>query len=90
MSLNYFDPSIGKFRQHWVDSGGGNVWYIGEVIDGAMHYEGRWIRPDGSSFLNKVVIEPTPDGTVRHTIEQTTDGQQWSFFFVGIYKKAEN
>ena len=38
-SINYYDPSNGKWQQDWIGSGGGPQRYLdGEYKDGAMHF----------------------------------------------------
>jgi len=90
-SFNYFDPSIGKWRQNWVDAAGGIVWYEGEVKDGAMHFTGENIPMTGAKQLARVTLTPLSEGRVHHVIEQSTDeGKTWSVFFDGMYVKKEN
>jgi tetratricopeptide (TPR) repeat protein len=87
-SFNYFAPSIGKWRQNWVDGAGGIVWYEGEVKDGVMHFTGESISMDGSIQLARVTLTPLPDGRVHHVIEQSADdGKTWSIYFDGLYVK---
>lgn len=86
MSLNYFDPSSGKWKQNWSDARGGIVWYEGEVKDGVMHFSGENISPDGTKALARVVLEPLENGNVHHLIEQSNDGgKTWSVYFDGTY-----
>jgi tetratricopeptide (TPR) repeat protein len=89
-SLNYFDPASGKWKQNWVDDGGGVVWYEGEVRDGAMHFHGENVQADGKKSLARVVLSPLPDGTVHHVIERSDDGgKTWSKGFDAIYRLAK-
>ncbi len=87
-SFNYYDPAAGKWKQNWVDSAGGIVWYEGEVKDGVMHFSGENISMDGSKQLARVTFTPLPDGRVHHVIEQSADdGKTWSVYFDGMYVK---
>lgn len=89
MSLNFLDPATGRWRQQWVADNGSVVWYEGQVRDGAMHYAGEQISPQGNKTLARVLLEPQPDGTVRHRIENSTDGgKTWTAPFDAIYRKA--
>lgn len=89
ISLNFLDPATGKWRQQWVADNGSVVWYEGQVRDGAMHYAGEQISPQGNKILARVLLEPQPDGTLRHRIENSSDGgKTWTAPFDAIYRKA--
>jgi tetratricopeptide (TPR) repeat protein len=89
-SLNYFDPASGKWKQNWVDDGGSVVWYEGEIVDGAMHFHGENVQPDGKKSLARVLLAPLPDGAVHHVIERSDDGgKTWSKGFDAIYRPAK-
>lgn len=89
ISLNFLDPATGKWRQHWVADNGSVVWYEGQVREGAMHYAGEQIDPQGNKVLARVLLTPQPDGTVRHRIENSSDaGKTWTAPFDAIYRKA--
>lgn len=89
ISLNFLDPATGKWRQQWVADNGSVVWYEGEVRDGAMHYAGEQINPRGIKTLARVLLQPQPDGTVRHRIENSTDGgKTWTNAFEAIYRRS--
>lgn len=76
-------------NQQWVADNGSVVWYEGEVRDGAMHYTGEQISAKGNKTLARVLLQPQPDGTVRHRIENSTDGgKTWSSGFDAIYRRA--
>lgn len=85
-SLNYFDAKAGKWRQNWVDEGGGIVRYEGEVVDGVMHYAGENLSAAGQRLLSRVTLTPRPDGNVHHVIETSADdGKTWTASFDGLY-----
>jgi hypothetical protein len=88
-SFNYFDPARGTWKQNWVDETGGVVWYEGKVADGAMHYEGENVQPDGTRMDARCVLTPAADGTVHHHIDTSTDGgKTWQVYFDADYRKA--
>ena len=90
-SINYYDPGSGKWKQNWVDAGGGVVWYEGEVIDGAMHFTGENASIDGVKKLSKVILKPIDGGKVHHVIEHSTDdGKTWTPYFDGTYVPKES
>lgn len=89
-SMNYLDPSSGKWRQNWVSENGTVVRYEGAIVNGAMRYEGESVAPDGAVTRTRVTIEPKPDGSVRHVIENSTDsGATWSAAFDATYVRKK-
>ena len=85
-SVNYFDPGTGKWKQDWIDAGGGVIHYEGEFRDGAMRFEGVNYNRDGSSEPSRMAFTPLGDGTVRQFIEQSSDGgESWYVWFDAIY-----
>lgn len=85
-SMNYVDPSDGRWRQVWVGSGGAVITYEAELRDGAMRFQGRLIAPDGAVRLSRMVLEPIEDGRVRQRIEGSADGGvTWTRDFEGTY-----
>ena len=89
-SFNYFDPEEYEWRQLWVDAAGGHMDYRGEIYQGAMEFEGRNIRPDGTSSLMRMTFTPLEDGRVRQYIEESKDdGVTWSAWFDGYYTRTD-
>lgn len=85
-SVNYYDPSIGKWRQNWVDAFGGVVHYEGEIKDGVMHFQGENILWNGTKKLARVVLRPIDDVRVHQLIEHSNDeGETWQVIFGGTY-----
>jgi tetratricopeptide (TPR) repeat protein len=87
-SFNYYDASINKWRQNWVSQNGGIIWYEGELRDGKMEYEGERITPKGEKFKTRVTFSPQPDGSVRQTAADFTNGA-WVVNFDADYRKAK-
>ena len=86
-SLNYVDPSDGRWRQVWVGSGGFVIEYQAELRDGAMHFQGRAAAPDGTVRLSRMVLEPIAEGRVRQRIDGSEDGGvTWTRDFEGLYE----
>jgi tetratricopeptide (TPR) repeat protein len=85
-SINYYDPSSGKWRQNWIDENGQLIWYEGEVKNGAMHFSGKLIDKDGNQEIARVLLEPVEGGKVHHLIEHSKDdGATWYVWFEGTY-----
>jgi tetratricopeptide (TPR) repeat protein len=87
MSINYYDPSSDTWKQNWVSAGGTVIRYEGKVADGAMHFKGENVSPDGTTTLADVTLTPQEDGSVEHRIQESKDGgETWTLEFVGIYR----
>ena len=85
-SMNYYDPEIGKWRQHWVADSGYVIRYEGEFREGAMHLEGVNVAMNGDKELSRMTLSPLPDGNVRQLIQQSRDGgKTWYTWFTGTY-----
>ncbi len=87
-SVNYYDPSDGLWHQVWIDVAGNVGYFKGGLENGSMVLKGRWINPDGSSYLLNGTWSQLDDGRVRQHFEQSTDdGATWSTWFDGYYRK---
>ena len=86
-SLNFYDPQRRTWRQVWVDGFGAVLDYReGELKEGAMHFSGITINPQGDTVLQKLIFEPVAADTVRQIFESSRDrGASWSRDWVGIY-----
>jgi len=90
MSINYFDPVSGAWKQVWVDRGGGNITLEGRLRDGAMHLSGENRSRDGTTELIRGSWTPLPDGRVRQFFEQSKDGgETWYTWFDGYYVRRK-
>jgi tetratricopeptide (TPR) repeat protein len=85
-SINYYDPSSGKWRQQWVDETGSIIRYSGEFRDSLMYFEGESISPNNKITLSRMSLIPHSEEKVEQIIEQSSDnGQTWNVWFHGIY-----
>jgi len=85
-SANYFDPVSRVWKQAWVGAGGDVIEMSGRFRDGAMRFEGRQLKTDGTIELHRTTLTPLPDGRVQQHIEQSQDdGATWSVWFEGLY-----
>jgi len=85
-SINFYDPSVGKWVQNWVDSRGNVIHYAGGMEKGSMKFEGYNYASDGSKEMSRMTFTPLENGKVRQFIEQSTDeGKSWYVWFEGIY-----
>lgn len=74
-SINVFDQADGKWHQTWVDATGDQVHYIGAWANGKMEFRADDIStPQKQKVVLTMTFEPRPDGTVRQSGTQSTDG----------------
>lgn len=75
-SYSVFDaPGGGKWRQFYVDNAGSVTVFEGGIVDGAMVL----IAPGGPGVIQRMIVAPQPDGSVRQTGATSRDGgATWS------------
>ena len=86
-SLTFFDPGREKWRQVWVDHGGGVIEVEGDFEYRRLRLEGTRTRMGGRSEFCRITLDPLPNGRVHQKIEQSPDGKQWYVWFEGMYVK---
>jgi hypothetical protein len=85
-SFNFYDATLKKWRQTWVDSQGNVSEFTGEFRDGAMHLEGESHRANGRRVLRKMVLTPLEGGRVRQYSERSLDeGKTWGVAYDYVY-----
>jgi hypothetical protein len=88
VSLNFYDPGSGTWRQQWI-SPGIVLAMQGGLVDGAMVLEGplQYVK-DGRTTLLRGTWTLLPDGRVRqHFVESVDQGKTWSDWFDGYYSR---
>ena len=86
-SMTFFDPGREKWRQVWVDHGGGVIEVEGGFDYRKLRLEGTNTRMGGQSEHCRIALDPLPDGRVHQKIEQSPDGVNWYVWFEGMYVK---
>jgi hypothetical protein len=85
-SFNFYDASLRKWRQTWVDSNGGVSEFTGGFQDGAMRLEGETHRANGKRVLRRMVLSPLERGRVRQYSERSLDeGKTWGVAYDYVY-----
>jgi tetratricopeptide (TPR) repeat protein len=90
VSINYFDPANGKWKQKWAGSGQDiTEFYDGAYADGAMRFRFDVPKADGTIAVGagRLTFTNLEPGKVRQHAEQTTDGgktwrTQYDFTYV--------
>jgi hypothetical protein len=91
-SFNIFDRSVGKWRQTWVDNGGGQHDYRGALKDGNMVFVGDTPAPNGQ--LGRVPTRLTffhiSTDSVRQFSEVSADsGKTWRTAYDLMYVRRK-
>ncbi len=87
-SFNFFDRTIGKWHQFWVDDSGNYLHLTGTYADGRLVLTGEAPGPDGKPADQRLTFFNNPDGTVRQLWETSADhGASWQVVFDGLYRK---
>ena len=72
-SLNTYVPATRSWRQTWADGSGSWTEYSGTFQANQMRYLARGTNRQGAPVLLRMVFTANADGTVRQTIEASTD-----------------
>ena len=89
MSMNYYEPRSGHWKQNWVSPNlilemSGGMQGNSLIMEGPMQYIGK----DQTTLL-RGTWTPLPDGRVRqHFVESKDEGKTWEEWFDGYYKKT--
>ena len=87
-SFNFYDRTIGKWHQLWVDNQGTYLHLIGAYADNRLTLLGSSPGPDGKLQKQRLSFFKNDDGTVRQLWESSGDeGKSWQVVFDGLYRK---
>lgn len=89
-SINYYDRQDQKWHQVWVGSGGGVLDYTEiDKAEGMLQFQCSFLNPQGNTSYSRLTFTENDDGTVRQLFENSSDGENWTPGFDGLYKKKE-
>ena len=89
-SFNFYDATLGKWRQTWVDAYGNISEFTGELRDGAIHYDGETHRAEGRRVMRRMILTKLEDNRVRQYSERSLDGgKSWSVAYDYIYTRRK-
>lgn len=88
VSINWLEPTDGKWHQQWVGGGGWIAAFVGDVKDGVMTIDGTApIRTPKGEIWSRMTYEKLPNGHVRQRVWNSTDkGATWTVSFAGDYR----
>ncbi|HEV2913357.1 MAG TPA: hypothetical protein VGX92_08580 [Pyrinomonadaceae bacterium] len=84
-SFNFFDSTLGKWRQTWVDKLGNVSEFTGEYRDGAMRYEGETHGFNGKRVFRRMIVYNLGPDRVRQYSERSPDGKTWKLAYDYLY-----
>lgn len=87
VSINYFDPTNGKWKQKWAGSSQDiTEFYDGEYSEGIMTFKSDGLNPDGTTNVGKLTFTKMPTGEVRQHSQSSNDGgKTWTDVYDFIY-----
>ncbi|MFH0760646.1 MAG: hypothetical protein V2A67_03990 [Bacteroidota bacterium] len=90
-SHNFYDNNLKKWRHVWIGSDGIAVDVTGEFKDRKMTMVSNEYRDEkGNRLINRVTWYNNPDGTVRHTWEQSKDGGlAYAMLWDALYRRRK-
>jgi hypothetical protein len=78
-SWNFYDRSVQKWRQIWVDVTGRRVEFSGSYQDNAMSFDGEVVLANGRRFKSRMKFFNLGPNKVRQFAERSTDdGKTWT------------
>jgi hypothetical protein len=89
VSINWLEPTDGKWHQQWVGGDGWIAGFVGGYRDGVMTLLATVPRktPQGE-VQDKMTYQLLPDGRVRQKVLNSRDGgKTWTVGFLGDYRK---
>jgi tetratricopeptide (TPR) repeat protein len=89
-SFNFYDGTLHKWRQTWVDGIGRASEFVGEFKDGAMRFEGESHLSDGTKILRRMTLFNLNPTQVRQLSHASKDnGKTWYVNYDYIYTRTK-
>jgi hypothetical protein len=91
VSLTFYLPSLGQWREVWVGSSGTHIDMTGGLMDGEMHLEGtiEYVEP-AQIVAFRANWSVGAGGRVRQRMEQfDLASDSWDLWFDGIYRRVD-
>lgn len=95
-SMNYVNPSTGKWEQLWIGSGGIDInnpqkFLNGEYKDGAMRFDFEQFDAQGKKQMGRFIFFNEGSDQVRQFNEVSSDeGKTWTIVYDFVYKRKKN
>ncbi|MEO6391084.1 MAG: tetratricopeptide repeat protein [Pyrinomonadaceae bacterium] len=89
-SFSYYDATINKWRQTWVDNAGGSSYFIGEFKDGVLRFEGEsHARNAPASKIKMTFFFLGPDKVRQMGESLAADGKTWTVSYDLTYTRKK-
>lgn len=91
MSMNYYEPRSGRWKQNWVSPNvilemSGGMQGDSLIMEGPLQYIGK-----GETTLLRGIWTPLPDSRVRQQFVESKDGgKTWADWFDGYYRRTDS
>ena len=87
-SVNFYDATLHRWRQTWVDAAGTVGEFHAEAGMNVMAFTGETHRVSGERILRRMTISLEADGTVRqHSLASTDGGATWKPHYDFRYRR---
>lgn len=78
-SVNFYDPTAGKWFQYWIGADGNPSRFSGVYRDGAIRYEAEPFTQNGKKVITRMTFFNIDANTVRQLVERSDDeGKTWT------------
>ena len=89
-SMNFYNPSDGKWHQYWVDNGSSIIRTSGGMEKGSMVLRGTiYYLASKRTARFRGKWTPLEDGRVRQFFEERDSQEGWKTWFDGYYRRLD-
>ena len=89
-SYNFFNTTLKRWEQLWIDNQGQHLKLYGQKIDNQMILKSdEFEDQNGELLTNRITWTSNNDGTVRQLWEVLQGGKVSKILFDGLYKKVK-
>jgi tetratricopeptide (TPR) repeat protein len=89
-SLNYYDPSLSKWRQIYIWDAGRATEWTGGLEGRVMRFLATTTTPAGARVRQRMTFEPLSPDSVTQVIEQSADdGATWTTIWNSVYVRKK-
>ena len=92
VSINYYDPANGKWKQKWAGSGQDIMeFYDGEYVDSVMRFKYDIVNTDGTIKPGMLEFTNMESGKVRQHFQRSDDGgKSWQTVYDFTYVRRKS
>jgi hypothetical protein len=92
VSINYYDPANGKWKQKWAGSGQDIMeFYDGQYMDSIMRFKYDIVNADGTVKPGMLEFTNMESGNVRQHFQRSDDGgKSWQTVYDFTYVRRKS